>query len=228
MKRIFLIGMAGISLALGMMVIGCDEDSDDGGGGSASSVKDAQVYLENGTEYTGSGTVKIHLGDYNSANSTYVKVGDVVLGKFSFTLPTSIPDEFLSAVGTAEFGDGVTISDPNAKMRTVSFYLFDDRDIELGSLSLEKTSGNTTHQVGYMYFDRACSMNGKYSWSDTYDSVTYTTTTSISVTATRGWNKLYQYYTESGTTATGTVKSTGIPSDLKWVIDSYNIDSYNY
>jgi hypothetical protein len=35
MKRMnFLIGMAGISLALGLMVVGCDQDGDSGGGGS--------------------------------------------------------------------------------------------------------------------------------------------------------------------------------------------------
>jgi hypothetical protein len=38
MKRMnFLIGMAGISLALGMMVIGCDQDGDSGGNGGGGS-----------------------------------------------------------------------------------------------------------------------------------------------------------------------------------------------
>lgn len=207
-----------IALVFGMMAVGCDQDSGGGGGGGSGSVKDAQLYQSNGiSEYTGSGTVKIGYYADDSYDDVYVEVGTVTDGKLSFTLPSPVPDAYLSPFDEVEM-PGVTISDPSAKSYSPNLYLFNGSGREIGSLSLEKTDGTTTHQVGYIYLDKACSLSGTSSYSRNG----YTQHITVSISAHSGWNKLYQYYTQSGTTITGTMKSGGEPSDMKWVINSYN------
>jgi hypothetical protein len=154
-KRNFLIGMVGISLALGMMVIGCDQDGDSGGGGGPGRVSGTQVYLSDGTEYTGSGTVKVSIyystgTGYGSSGTYETAVGSITDGKLSFTLPK--PDEQYLSPPENIFGESTTVKGEDIKVAPVEGFTFIDASTgKTGSLSSNK---------GYFYFNKACSISG--------------------------------------------------------------------
>jgi hypothetical protein len=198
MKRMnFLIGMVGISLALGMMVIGCDEDSDDGGGGSASSVTDAQVYQnDESTLYTGSGIVGV-------VKTGELTIGSFTNGKLSFELPATVPSQYLESL-SVNVPAGLTVSNSNASMFQHSIALY-SQDERIGSFFLVKTAGNTKHEISYWYFNQAVRITG------TSDGAT------VSIDARAGWNKIYTYETQ--TSGAMTTNLNNVPSDMKWVVD---------
>jgi hypothetical protein len=202
----FITEMLGVSLVLGMMTIGCEQDSGGEGGGSGNddfTVTNAQVYQENfSTPYTGSGTVKI--GD--------ISVGSVTDGKLTFELPSSVPSQYLDS-----FSEGVpssiTVSPSNAKSWGGEIDLFDD-NTRIGYLSLmnNPTGSTAMHQVMYLYFDIACSIRGSS------DGWTY------SIDASVGWNKVYMNVAidvDNIAQSSGTITTnlSNVPSDLKWAIE---------
>jgi hypothetical protein len=195
----FITEMLGVSLVLGMMMIGCEQDSGGGGGGSGNdnfTVTNAQVYQEDfSTPYTGSWTVKI--GD--------ISVGSVTGGKLTFELPSSVPSQYLDSFSEG-VPSGITVSPSNAKSWGGEIYLFED-NTRIGSLSLMNPTWSTAiHQVMYLYFDRACSIIGSS------EGWTY------SIDASIGWNKVYMDIAPSSGTITTDLSN--VPSDLKWVFIS--------
>jgi hypothetical protein len=166
-------------------------------GGDTITVSNQQVYEmnDNGTLYTGSGTVKIAGGA--------ITVGSITNGKLTFTLPSTVPSQYLYAF-SEYMPSGITISPSNARglSNEGDIGVYDGNRI-IDYLFLMKTEGSTMHVVENWYFDRAAKITGS---SDG---------TTASVDAHVGWNKIYMNSTPSSTTITA--NSTNVPSGMKWV-----------
>jgi hypothetical protein len=200
----FITGMLGVSLVLGMMTIGCEQDSGGGGGGSGNedvTVADEQVYQEDfSTPYTGSGTVKI--GD--------ISVGSVTGGKLTFELPSSVPSQYLDSLSEGMLS-GITVSPSNARGISHRIALYTGNTL-IGYITLGKTKENAIHRIDYMYFDRDCSIRGSS------DGWTY------SIDASIGWNKVYMDVAidvDNIAQSSGTITTnlSNVPSDIKWAIE---------
>jgi hypothetical protein len=215
-KKRFFLKVVGISLALGMMVIGCDQDGDSGGGGSGPGrVSGTQVYLSDGTEYTGSGTVKIRYyystgtgygstgtgygstgtgygstgTGYGSSGTYETAVGSITGGKLSLTLP-KIDDQYLSPAADL-FGEGTTIKGENIKFAQVHEFIINASNGQTGYLSSNKY---------YTYFNKACSISG-----------TNSNGVAFSESVPAGWSE----YTSSGSQSdTWTVSGVSNPNFL--------------
>jgi hypothetical protein len=162
------------------------------------------VYDEDGVAYTGTGNVKV-------VDSF---VGGVDSGKLTFTLPLPWENEAFAEVlesGTIKWDDRVTVTN-GANAYGIQLDLFSDVTL-IGTLSLEKTDGATFHKIEYMYFDKACTVNGYMPLPDDGDAGLVT----VSIDAHRGWNKLYQYRTTESSTLTTNLSS--LPTGLKWVVE---------
>jgi hypothetical protein len=87
MKKIFLIGVAGISLALGMMVVGCTQDTDSGGGGGGSYTFEFRV------ENFGCGSPISKIEFFNGANDSapllHTETVNLTDGQMSSTINVS-------------------------------------------------------------------------------------------------------------------------------------------
>jgi hypothetical protein len=183
--------------------------TEDKTGGDDFTVTNAQVYQENETlPYTGSGTVKI--GD--------LTVGSVTGGKLTYTLPATISNSYLMDIVSFHSSD-VSVSNPNAKMLASEAYaanLYTGNTL-IGGLAPMKTVGSTGYEILYWYFNQACSITGTDRYTDEDDGSVRTSTYSINASA--GWNKIYVYGTQLSGTAT--TNPSNFPSDLKWVFASF-------
>jgi hypothetical protein len=100
-KRNFLIGLAGISLALGMMVVGCSDGGSSGGGGGNQLV---------GTVWTGDGL------------TVAFKAREVtVTGIFNFTAPYTLNGNEVTITVPASEGGGTAKGIINGNQGTVTY-----------------------------------------------------------------------------------------------------------
>jgi hypothetical protein len=99
-------------IGFSMTVFGCDDGSKDdngGNGGNGGTVSipetNVQVYNTNGTEYTGSGKVRLNLAEGGS-----VEIGTVTDGKLTLSLPSNA--DTLAAIGSTQINvvmDGLVL-----------------------------------------------------------------------------------------------------------------------
>jgi hypothetical protein len=179
-------------------------------------VENEQVYNEDGSVYAGSNAeVKIRA----------LPVGNVTNGKLSFTLPTTRETNALAdaltgntPINWAALGTGAIVVNPaDAHMYGIQldFIISPAKKISLG-----KTDGDDVyHEVQYFYIDKACTVSG----TDTITDHDETFSATVSINAHHpGWNKVYQYGTESSMTFTTDL--TNVPTGLKWMIGEQNSD----
>jgi hypothetical protein len=185
-----------------------------------------QVYYDDeqrtpATELNGTVKLRYYYNEsYGSDTPGYddVTIGSVTNGKLKFTLPSTAPSQHLQEI--TGMPSNVIVSQPNA--RTASpIFLFAD-GTQQRSLNLMKTVGGTEHSAGYFYFDQACSITGTERVTNEYDGSVYTSIYSVNASA--GWNKIYQYQTQSGSTYEITITTSNVPSDLKWVVSGGGVD----
>jgi hypothetical protein len=129
-----------------------------GGGGELSpntiEVSNADVFegTEGTTAYTGSGTVKI---------------GSLVIGtvsddgKLSFTLPATVESLYLNLVNAENVEEwSVTVSDSTAKAQKWDHLDIYSSEQKTGEILFGTKINNVFRKVKYMYFDKACTING--------------------------------------------------------------------
>jgi hypothetical protein len=223
MKRnSFILGIPAMALVFGLVLSGCPTESTDSGGEEGLPEKDAQVYQDDGTLYTGSGTLKFTERTYDTESHNYkneaiAEAGKVSGGKLTLSLPQPIPAAYLD-----EFDDydGITVTPKNVPYYFGGLYLFDG-DAERGELFLGGGSENgSSYSVEYWYFPSAVTITGE-STENSSSGKSYITNYNIEAKA--GWNAVINSYTssEDSSTDTYTTDLSKIPSDVKlmWFID---------
>jgi hypothetical protein len=198
---------------IGFTFAACGGNEDEGGnGGGSISIpeNDVQVYNKDGTQYTGSGTVR-----WRDANSgEYVDIGTVTNGKLTLDLPSTVAEKYLRLNCDTLSSVGISVSTQGARatdlfMNGLSLY---NGNTEYSGIAYGTETGKKEFQIKYVYFEKPVSMNGKYG-AGSYASYTFR------INAKAGWNRvlaIWDYSNPSSTPVTATTNSKDIPSKMKW------------
>jgi hypothetical protein len=208
MKRNFFM-MAFVCLFTVVALCSCSKDDDDN-----SSVPDPDIVVENGSSYNALiDVVKLEVysnstGKYQTLASAEYKNG------FTLTLPESVSSQYLESLGD-DVPAGVTVSNKNVKTGTAS----------LNAYKSDSEAGYFYHKSGdwegeLMYADGDVSVTGTETDTDEYEGTTYTLTIKYSVNLKKGWNRVYQKWTENGNNETVEITTT-TPSGATWHFESY-------
>jgi len=186
MKKTFL--NFGLFLALGLTTVvfnSCDKDDDnDGDTNGGNALKITATNVINGSTNIKTVKAKIYWesgeNDYDEdaiAQAPYLNNG------FTLELPTTLEAKYLETMDL----EGIAVSDKNFK----SYFLYDLRgynedDDEIGYFYLEEENGDNFYYTSWIYSDRDVTMEGEN------DGEKY------NVTLKKGWNVVYDSYTDDG------------------------------
>jgi len=144
-------------------------------------------------------------------------------GSFTMTLPETVDSRFLFRAGD-EFPDFLTISDGNARISDgLGFRAIDANRCIVGSLWKAYTETENTLEGFFIVFaDRDVTITGEYTYTDTWEGVTYTDTDVWNVSLRRGWN----WVRESGKRIEENhwqyeITTMSPPSGLRWHFDDW-------
>lgn len=211
MKKTFL--NFGLFLALGLTTVvfnSCDKDDDNDGdtnGGNASKITATNVF--NGS--TNIKTVKA-LIYWESGENDYGKdaitQAPYLNNGFTLELPTTLGAKYLETID-ADVLEGIAVSDKNFK----SCFLEDLRgynedDDEIGYFYLEEENGDNDYYTSWIYSDRDVTIKGED------DGEKY------NVTLKKGWNVVYDSYTDDGFSLTSQK-----PSGVNYTWNYYDIST---
>ena len=170
---------------------GCDKDNndnggDDGNGGTGGSgFKITATNVINGSTLVT--TVKALADDDAIAQAPYKNNG------FTLELPETVPSKYLELIAE-ELPDGVTISNENLKI----LYLYDivgydeDED-EIGFFYLVEENEDSEYYTSWMYADSNATIKGEDKDTDGDDEYIEKYDFNLK----KGWNVVYEIYTES-------------------------------
>ena len=210
MKKTFL--NFGLFLALGLTTVvfnSCDKDDDnDGDTNGGNALKITATNVINGP--TNIKTVKAIIywesgeNDYDEdaiAQAPYENNG------FTLELPTTLGAKYLEI--DAYDLEGIVVSDKNFK----SYYLDDLRaynedDDEIGYFYLEEENGDNFYYTSWFYSDRDVTMEGEHNGRK------------YNVTLKKGWNVVYDSYTDDGFSLTSQK-----PSGVNYTWNYYDIST---
>ena len=210
MKKTFL--NFGLFLALGLTTVvfnSCDKDDDnDGDTNGGNALKITATNVINGS--TNIKTVKAIIywesgeNDYDEdaiAQAPYENNG------FTLELPTTLGAKYLEI--DAYDLEGIVVSDKNFK----SYYLDDLRaynedDDEIGYFYLEEENGDNFYYTSWFYSDRDVTMEGEHNGRK------------YNVTLKKGWNVVYDSYTDDGFSLTSQK-----PSGVNYTWNYYDIST---
>jgi hypothetical protein len=218
-KKTKLPALSGLCLALILALLpGCDtgqpgtkgnngaNQSGTGGDTTVTPVVNVQVYMENGTQYDGKGTVKIPYKWENHVPS-YLPVdgGTVSGGKLTLTLPATVADQYLEPFPA---DSGVTVSPADIKGLWLEGF-----DLVDGDTIYEVIKFGDYKGIFYLYASKAGAVTGTE--KDGGSTMTY------SLTLKQGWNEVY-YHSEQqetgGRISSMTTDLSNVPADMKWVL----------
>ena len=151
--------------------------------------------IQNGSSYNNLIDSVIGVGLWETANdwgSEIIAQGSWSNGSFTITLPETLDSRFLFRIND-EVGDlsTVTISDRNAGIANVRFGAVDANSCIVGSFHEPYVERENAWEEFFIVFaDRDVTITGEYTWTDTWEGVTYTDTEVWNVSLRRGWNWL--------------------------------------
>jgi hypothetical protein len=216
-KNIFfsILGTLLTTLALMLVVAGCDH----GNGGDDEKVlfgeTDAQVYDMDGDLFTGNYTVNVRFLNADGKKRD-VKVGTIKNGKLSFAISQSLlPNEDETAL--YPIMSGITMTPSGVKVARWEFCLT-GTDAANATLGLECRKDDQSIMGSYgrscQYFSSDATITG--SVSEKEDEMTFTM--SLQIDAKKGWNRTYEVLKigDDGFESIITTVPDGIPSDYKW------------
>jgi len=210
MKKTFLnFGLFFLALGLTTVVFNsCDKDDDnDGDTNGGNALKITATNVINGSTNIKTVKAKIYWesgeNDYDEdaiAQAPYLNNG------FTLELPTTLEAKYLETMDL----EGIAVSDKNFK----SYFLYDLRgynedDDEIGYFYLEEENGDNFYYTSWIYSDRDVTMEGEN------DGEKY------NVTLKKGWNVVYDSYTDDGYSLTSQK-----PSDVNYTWNFYDNSSF--
>jgi hypothetical protein len=155
---------AGLMLAMAFTFTACSSD-DDGGGGGGSFNENSQIFNEDGTKSTLSGTIigkGLWWENGDDWSDTLINAGSVSNGVVNLQLPQTIPDKFLLDVDYIWEEDGCTISDHSAKISEPLRLDLYNGDENVGYLSAMYIDAKVYEYIFYIYSSKAVNINCNY------------------------------------------------------------------
>jgi hypothetical protein len=227
MKRNFLM-MALVCLFTVVAISSCKKDDDDENNGGIGNT--LTVTVENGSSLNGKiDNVKLEI-EYATSNyglDTYVAASAPYSnGGFTLNLPETVSDTYLIAFDADDLGDAKV---SNFNVKTGSAYLIAYKaDDDAGYFY----HGTSDWESMLMYSTDDVSVTGSYTHSDSWtdsDGVTYTETITekYRVYLKKGWNIVYEKYTEKGNNTYEAEITTTAPSGVKWYHSDYLSKSFS-
>jgi len=218
-KKYALLLIAGVVICS----VSCKKDSKEGGGDNPDPKPDTGFVIEaknvivlNGGSDDDVVTVKAHVWNQQLENYNPIATGKYENGKFKITLPYTLDNKYLYAIGNEDFPEGVNVSDRNAKVGEADYFTaYDEDDNKVGRFIYcdEPNDSWDYIVVCYVYADRNLTITGTY--TEVYGNTTEITTFDYSLK--KGWNIAYKIEKSDDNCSyfTGTTKK---PSDvtLNW------------
>jgi len=187
-KKYALLLIAGVVICS----MSCKKDSkDDGGEGSGFVIEAKNVINGNDDIVTVKAIMETDDDLYDLATGKYKN------GGFKITLPTPLNNKYLLGV-EEDLEEGVTVSDPNAKIGGVSYISgYDKNNHEIDLFQCLGVASNGYWYIFYTYVDRDVAITGSYTYEDDelYETGVY------DMALKKGWNVTYcmiemiDYYT---------------------------------
>ncbi|MDR1347065.1 MAG: hypothetical protein LBJ63_01350 [Prevotellaceae bacterium] len=214
-------------ICAGFALVGCSSD-DDSTPTSQDFIIDARN-VENGNDYNSQIDSVKAVANYeeHSPPGAFYETYDVIAtanyvnGGFMMTLPAKVDDHLLTPITSAfrneTIPDGVTVTNPNAKILGINFLFAFKSGNQIGRFEYgyEIDDSHST-LVWYVYADRDVSITGSYSYiADDPSSTKYSYSYNFSLK--KGWNEhctIYGYSEEDKESTTSL--SNTKPNGLKW------------
>jgi hypothetical protein len=212
MNRNFL-KMAFVSLFAVVALSSCDENEDENGNNGSIDRTIAAV-VENGSAYDAEiDSVKVFIEYYGDYLETPIALAAYTNGQFTFTLPETVSDEWLSNIAD-DFGEdripnGVTVSDKDVKGVSAWIEAYHDGN-RVGNFRYKSEVWSSY----LVYADRKFSLTGSYIEEDG-DAYKY------NIHLGKGWNRLYSKETKKEDGTWEGESTTIVPAGLKWVYEEY-------
>jgi hypothetical protein len=154
-------------------------------------------------------------------------------GGFTLKLPGNVSDLYLEALlsNEIEVPDGITVSNPNAKIRAVFLNAYMANGRQVGYF----LHGSENCMSILVYANEDVSITGSYTESETYDldedgvyETTYTYIEKDNIHLKKGWNMMYVKETEKENNTSESEITTTVPSDAKWYLKPYEYFEPSY
>ena len=210
---------------LAVTFAGCNKDDDKGDGSSVVSGNKITVTVAGVGDKVDNVRVELYYEyydseyDYESYDYEVIAEAEFKNNTFTVELPATLDSKFLHSITEDYEGEGVNISNPDAKIS-------DELDFEaykgsnyVGYFYYENYEGDNQTDVWIVYADRDVSITGTYS----YEYSSYTQRYNVNLK--KGWNYVSDVLI-SGNKEEGNYiyeESTSIPAGVKWIFES---DSY--
>ena len=176
-KKYALLLIAGLAICS----MSCEKDSKGGGEGGGFVIEAKNVMGDNEDIATVKAIMETEYEKYDLATGNYKNNG------FKITLPTPLNSTYLLGV-EEDLEEGVTVSDPNAKIGGVSYVSgYDKDDHEIGIFQYYGIASNEYWYIFYTYVDRDVAITGNYIYEDDelYETGVY------DMALKKGWNVSY-------------------------------------
>jgi len=145
-------------------------------------------------------------------------------GGFKMTLPKKIDERLLEPM---DFEDAleempITVSNKNVKGTAVEDFEAFKNNVNVGYFWCGYESRDTEGYLVYLFVDGNCKISGSFSETEVWDGQTYKMEMSIDLDLKKGWNAVYQYESEVGTTYTMKVSTKKPSFDYTWYYENYS------
>jgi len=231
MKRLFFKGGLFLALGLTAMFYSCSDDNDDNGGsgGSGNALTITATDVTNGSAQIA--TVKA-LAEWESGDDEWsedeIAQAPYENNGFSLELPGTLPvkAEYLETIG-ADVPTGVSVSDKNAKVYFLDdIYGYNANGREIGYFYLEDENGDNEYYTSWMYTDRDVTIKGQYKYTDDDG---YQDTGTYDLNLKKGWNIVYDSYSDNYSSRTYTSTFTSQePSGVNYSWNFYGNGNGNF
>lgn len=205
MKKYFFSAVC-LCLCAGFAFMGCKKDDD---GPGTNSVSNLTAKVESGSTYNSKIDIVKALMEDNYAAAT----GNYANGEFTLDLSGTVSSKYLDNIGE-DLPKGVKVSDESVIGGFIDIIVGYKSGDRVGTFYYEKVSSNSETWAIFLYVDKDVTITGSGSDKDG----DYTDNYTFNISLKKGWNMIYETYSENGKISTDTY-TTSDPGGLKWYFD---------
>ena len=219
MKKYFLSNLIIAALIISAAFVSCNKDDDDGGN-TATSIT---AKIDNASEFSDVKKVKIMAEYYenNTWKEYALAEADFKDGGFTINLPATVDAKYLEPYDEEEMPQEINVSNTNAKTLWIwSVKGFNSADEQIARFWCGKEDSNSDTSMNWLYTDSDVNISGTNTSTEEEDDVVYEFTVIYSLVLKKGWNVVYDTYSQ---TKQGNkyiekyeAKSSAV-SGLKWI-----------
>ena len=185
----------------------CSDDDnptepDNNGGGTVTSVSGTIDNWTLGDGYTVKLVVDTDAKNIFEAGTSSISTS----GNFNIENIKAVPADFLTTASD-DLPDSVNTTNPNAKVASGSFYVYNNSGTQTGEIYSEGTGSTSWYEAIYVYSDSDVSYSGSYN-NNGY-------VTNVDITFKKGWN-VYYFVTDFADNNYSSKLTSTKPGDLSW------------